>query len=90
MAEDAFRPDISPEHGRNERIEGPCQGAPMDVYFDTKETELLLSILERHLAELHREIHHTDRAAFKAGLEADETLVQTIMGKLKTPAAMGI
>ena len=62
----------------------------MDLYFDTKETELLLSILERHLVELHREIHHTDRAAFKAGLKADEALVQAILRKLKTPAAMGI
>jgi hypothetical protein len=62
----------------------------MDLYLDTRETELLMRLLEHRLEELRREIHHTDRAAFKAGLKADETLLITILGKLRAPAAMGI
>ena len=57
----------------------------MDVYLDTKEAELLLGLLERHLEDLRREIHHTDRASFKAGLKADEALMRNILGKLNAP-----
>lgn len=62
----------------------------MDLYLDAKETQLLLGLLERDLEELHREINHTDNRSFKADLKADEALMQGILGKLKTPMAMGI
>jgi hypothetical protein len=62
----------------------------MDLYLDTKETELLAGLLERYLEEIRREIHHTDRAALRAELKADESLMRRILGKLKEPAAMGI
>jgi len=62
----------------------------MDVYLDSKETELLLRMLEHRLEELRREIHHTDSRSFKTGLKADEALMERVLGKLKVPAAMGI
>lgn len=62
----------------------------MDLYLDTKETELLMGLLERSLEGLHREIHHTDSRSFKADLRAEEALAQGILAKLKTPSAMGI
>jgi len=62
----------------------------MDVYLDAKEMELLQRVLNRYLEDLQREIQHTDRRSFKAGLKADEALMQGILGKLKSPAAMGI
>lgn len=62
----------------------------MDLYLEARETELLMGILERYLEELQREIHHTDSRSFKAGLKSDEALMRGVLGKLKTPAAMGI
>jgi hypothetical protein len=62
----------------------------MDLCLDLKETELLTRLLERRLEDLQREIHHTDRAAFKAVLKSDEALLRGILGRLKTPVAMGI
>lgn len=62
----------------------------MDLYLDARETQLLTGLLERDLEELRREIHHTDTRSFKAELKADEALMQGILGKLKTPMAMGI
>jgi hypothetical protein len=62
----------------------------MDLYLNSKEVELLMRLLEQHLEDIRREIHHTDRAAFKAVLKSDEALMRDILGRLKTPAAMGI
>jgi hypothetical protein len=62
----------------------------MDIFLDPKETELLMSILEHRLEELHREIHHTDSRTFKTKLKGDEALMQGILGKLTMPALMGI
>jgi hypothetical protein len=71
-------------------IAGDAREVAMDLYLDTKETELLKGLLERRLEGLHHEIHHTDRRSFKADLKTEETLVAGIMAKLKLPAAMGI
>jgi hypothetical protein len=62
----------------------------MDLYLDAKEMELLMGLLERRLEDLRREIHHTDTRAFKEALKADEVLLTGILGKVKTPSAMGI
>ena len=62
----------------------------MELYLDAKETELLMRILDHSLEEIRREIHHTDHAAFKLTLKADQELMQRIAAKLKAPAAMGI
>jgi len=62
----------------------------MDLYLGTKETELLTRLLERYLEDIRREIHHTDRAAFKSALKTDEALMRDVLEKLKTPMAMGI
>ena len=62
----------------------------MDVNLDTREMDLLMGVLEYRLEDLRREIHHTDSRAFKAELRADEALMQGILSKLRTPAAMGI
>lgn len=62
----------------------------MELYLDAKETELLQGFLEHRLEDLRREIHHTDLARFKAGLKADQEVLERILVKLKMPAAMGI
>lgn len=62
----------------------------MDLYLEARESELLMRLLEYRLGELRREIHHTDRRAFKEGLKADEAVIEHILAKLKTPAAMGM
>jgi len=62
----------------------------MDFDLTSRESELLLRLLEYRLGELRREIHHTDSRAFKAGLKADEALIEGLLAKLKTPAAMGM
>jgi metal-dependent HD superfamily phosphatase/phosphodiesterase len=69
---------------------GVEQEVAMDLYLDTKETELLAGLLERYLEDIRREIHHTDHASFRAALKSDETLMRKILGKLKAPAAMGM
>jgi hypothetical protein len=62
----------------------------MDLYLDAKETELLSGLLERYLEDIRREIHHTDRAQFKAALKSDEALMRKLLEKLKVPVPMGI
>ena len=62
----------------------------MDLYLDATETERLTGLLQQSLDDLRREIHHTDTRAFKAALKADEALIEGILEKIKTPAAMGI
>lgn len=62
----------------------------MDLYLDARETELLIAVLEAHLEDLHREIHHTDTRAFKAELKTQEFLLQGLLARLKTPVAIGI
>ncbi|HEX4845705.1 MAG TPA: hypothetical protein VFV26_05760 [Geothrix sp.] len=62
----------------------------MDLYLDARETELLTGLLERRLEDLRREINHTDRAAFKAALKADEALLGSLLARVKAPAEMGI
>ena len=62
----------------------------MDLYLDTKESELVQRLLAHRLEELHREIHHTDRRAFKAELKAEEAVLEHLLQKVKTPSAMGI
>ncbi len=62
----------------------------MDLYLDCKESELLHRLLAHRLEELRREIHHTDRRAFKAELKTEETLLEHVLAKVKAPAAIGI
>ncbi|MCE1205192.1 MAG: hypothetical protein LWW79_11365 [Holophagaceae bacterium] len=62
----------------------------MELDLDAKEMELLTRTLEHRLGDLQREIHHTDRATFKAILKADEATIRALLGKLKAPIAMGM
>jgi len=62
----------------------------MELDLDAKEMELLTRTLERRLDDIQREIHHTDRAAFKAMLKADEATLRALLGRLKAPIAMGM
>lgn len=62
----------------------------MELYLDARDTELLMDLVERRLEDLRREIHHTDRAAFRDRLKAEESRLRTLLAKLKTPAEMGI
>ncbi len=71
-------------------MSGPTREVAMDVNMDAREMELLMRVLDRYLEDLRREIHHTDTRAFKMGLKADEALMESILGKLRAPAAMGI
>ena len=54
----------------------------MELVLDKDEAELLEGLLERCLADLREEIHHTDRAAYRADLKADEALMRNILSKL--------
>ena len=69
---------------------GDAREAIMDLYLDAKETELLTGLLERYLEDIRREIHHTDRAQFKAALKSDEALMRRLLQKVKVPVPMGI
>jgi metal-dependent HD superfamily phosphatase/phosphodiesterase len=69
---------------------GDAQEVTMDLYLDAKETELLTGLLERYLEDIRREIHHTDRAQFKAALKSDEALMRRLLQKVKVPVPMGI
>jgi hypothetical protein len=62
----------------------------MELYLDAKETDLLMRLVNRSLEDIQREINHTDHAAFKARLKADQNLMLGLLAKLKAPAAMGI
>ena len=59
----------------------------MELTLNPKEAEWLVRLLERAQTELGREIHHTDRGAFKAALKADEALLQGILARLQVPAS---
>ena len=62
----------------------------MDLYLESKESELLQRLLAHRLEELHREIHHTDRRAFKAELKAEESVLDHLLQKVRMPSAIGI
>ncbi len=62
----------------------------MDLYLDAKEAELVQRVLVHRLEDLHHEIHHTDRRAFKAELKAEEALLEHVLDKVNQPAAIGI
>jgi hypothetical protein len=62
----------------------------MDLYLDGKETDLVQRLLSHRLEELHHEIHHTDRRAFKAELKDEELVLERLLQKVKTPSAIGI
>ncbi len=57
----------------------------MQLNLNPQETELLSRLLEAALTDLGREIHHTDRGAFKAALKADEALLEGIVERLRVP-----
>ena len=54
----------------------------MELILDRDEAEILEGLLERCLSDLREEIHHTDHAAYKADLKADEALMRSILAKL--------
>lgn len=62
----------------------------MELYLDSRDTELMTDLLERRLQDLRREIHHTDTAAFRDRLKDEEARLQALLAKLKAPAEMGI
>jgi hypothetical protein len=59
----------------------------MELTLNRDEAELLEGLLERCLADLREEIYHTDRAAYKADLKADEALMRSILAKLAAHAS---
>jgi hypothetical protein len=59
----------------------------MELTLSRDEAELLEGLLERCLADLREEIYHTDRAAYKADLKADEALMRGILAKLAAHAS---
>lgn len=67
-----------------------AQEDTMELDLDAKEMEFLTRTLQHRLDDLQREISHTDRAAFKTILKADEMTLRALLAKLKSPIAMGI
>ena len=57
----------------------------MQLNLNPQETELLSRLLEAALTDMGREIHHTDRVAFKVALKADEALLEGIVERLRVP-----
>lgn len=62
----------------------------MELHLDTRETDLLMGVLERRLLDLRRELQHTDRQAFREALKADAAALDSLLEKLKPPAAIGM
>lgn len=58
----------------------------MELTLNPHEAELLHGLLERALADLRREIQHTDRKAFKAGLKLEEERLCAILERLPAVA----
>ncbi len=54
----------------------------MELPLEFHEAELLEELIEQRLKALAHEIHHTDTAAFKAVLKAEEQGLRAILGKL--------
>ena len=55
----------------------------MELTLTTAERELLLEILEDHHRELFREIAQTDHREFKSVLKNKETLLESVVNKLR-------
>lgn len=54
-----------------------------------EEVEFLSARLRRHATELEVEIHRTDSLAFKARLQQEDALVESILRKFKQYAEVG-
>ncbi|UWZ84039.1 hypothetical protein [Occallatibacter riparius] len=59
----------------------------MELKLSDEERELLLNILEQHHRELLNEIAHTDSREFRGRLRSDETLLDSLIGRLRGVAA---
>lgn len=55
----------------------------MELMLTNEERELLLEILEDHHRELFREIAQTDHREFKSVLKNKETLLESVINKLR-------
>lgn len=55
----------------------------MELMLTNEEKELLVEILENHHRELFREIAQTDHREFKSVLKNKETLLESVIGKLR-------
>lgn len=67
-------------------VKGLVGALTMYLTLDKEEAELLEGLLERCLADLREEIHHTRLAAFKTDLKADEAMIRGILSKLSASA----
>jgi len=56
----------------------------MELTLTTAEREFLLEILEEHHRELFREISATDHREFRSVLKNKETLLESVVNKLRT------
>jgi hypothetical protein len=64
------------------------KGGSMILTLEDREAEVLKRLLEHCLVELRDEIHHTDRAAFKEGLKAEEALLRNLVARLRSVAGL--
>lgn len=55
----------------------------MELILTTEEQELLLNILEQRHRELQTEISHTDHREFKGLLRRQETLLESMLSRLR-------
>jgi hypothetical protein len=53
----------------------------MILTLENQEAEMLKRLLEHCLRELRDEIHHTDRAGFKAELKGEEALLRNLLAR---------
>lgn len=58
----------------------------MELTLSTEEQRLLEEILEARYKALQREIAHTDHREFKQMLRGNETLIEAMLGRLRTAA----
>ena len=55
----------------------------MELHLTAEEQELLTSILERRYRELQKEIPHTDHRDFKQALRHNESIIESLLSRLR-------
>lgn len=60
----------------------------MQIELTSEEQVLLSQVLERRIRDLEIEIHHTDKADFKALLRERLALLRNLLGRLGQPVAL--
>jgi hypothetical protein len=54
-----------------------------NIHLADAELKMTIELLEREAAELHEEIHRTDKHEYRDQLKADEGILREVLRKLK-------